>query len=354
MAGTANIFAADLVSIHDAISDRDLDRARSEWERLYPLMDAIMSAPFVSAVKAALNATGVAVGNPRLPVLPLEPEAAADIVATGVCPDHLADVRRQRPSADLLTNGSQQGASMTVTDHPFNVVRRADPTSLDPAILPPAGHFIDGSFADAPDAERLDVVDPASEDLIVRVANGTADDVDRAVAAAVKAKDQWARLVPKERSEVLHAIADRIAENRDVLVRLESANTGKPASVAGDDVDGTIDTFRFMAGALRGTSTMAAGDYVESHLSVILREPLGVVGVVTPWNYPLLMAAWKLAPILAAGNTVVIKPSEQTPLSTLKLAEAGRRPAPSGRAQRGDGARARGRLSAWRPTLTST
>jgi aminobutyraldehyde dehydrogenase len=165
------------------------------------------------------------------------------------------------------------------------------------------------------------VVDPASEDVIASVANGTADDVDRAVAAAVKAKDRWARLVPKERSEVLHAIADRIAENREALVRLESANTGKPVSVAGDDVDGTIDTFRFMAGALRGTSTMAAGDYVESHLSVILREPLGVVGVVTPWNYPLLMAAWKLAPILAAGNTVVIKPSEQTPLSTLKLAE---------------------------------
>jgi aminobutyraldehyde dehydrogenase len=210
---------------------------------------------------------------------------------------------------------------MTVTDHPSNVVRRADPTSLDPAILPPAGHFIDGSFADSPGAERLDVVDPASEDVIASVANGTADDVDRAVAAAVKAKDRWARLVPKERSEVLHAIADRIAENREALVRLESANTGKPASVAGDDVDGTIDTFRFMAGALRGTSTMAAGDYVESHLSVILREPLGVVGVVTPWNYPLLMAAWKLAPILAAGNTVVIKPSEQTPLSTLKLAE---------------------------------
>ena len=156
---------------------------------------------------------------------------------------------------------------------------------------------------------------------IAEVANGTEADVDRAVAAAVEAKGAWARLVPRERSEILHAVADRIAAKRDVLARLESANTGKPASVAGDDVDGTIDTFRFMAGALRATTSMAAGDYAESHLSVILREPLGVVGVVTPWNYPLLMAAWKLAPILAAGNTVVIKPSEQTPLSTLKLAE---------------------------------
>ena len=98
-------------------------------------------------------------------------------------------------------------------------------------------------------------------------------------------------------------------------------NTGKPLSVSRDDVNGTIDTFRFMAGALRATTSLAAANYAEDHLSVILREPLGVVGVITPWNYPLLMAAWKIAPILAAGNTLVIKPSEQTPLTTLKLAE---------------------------------
>ena len=210
---------------------------------------------------------------------------------------------------------------MSLTDQPTSVVRRTEAPTFDDAILPPAGHFIGGAFVEAPGADMLDIVNPASEEAITAVANGTVADVDRAVAAAVGAKDAWARLVPKERSEILHAVADRIAQNRDVLARLESANTGKPASVAGDDVDGTIDTFRFMAGTLRGTTSMAAGDYAESHLSLILREPLGVVGVVTPWNYPLLMAAWKLAPILAAGNTVVIKPSEQTPLSTLKLAE---------------------------------
>jgi aminobutyraldehyde dehydrogenase len=210
---------------------------------------------------------------------------------------------------------------MSITDQPISVVRRTEAPAFDPAILPPAGHFIDGAFVEAPSAAGLDIVNPATEEVITGVASGTAADVDRAVAAAVKAKNAWARLVPKQRSEKLHAIADRIAQNRDVLASLESANTGKPASVARDDVDGTIDTFRFMAGTLRGTTSMAAGDYAESHLSLILREPLGVVGVVTPWNYPLLMAAWKLAPILAAGNTVVIKPSEQTPLSTLKLAE---------------------------------
>ena len=165
------------------------------------------------------------------------------------------------------------------------------------------------------------MVDPASEIVITAIPNGTRDDVDRAVAAAVAAAPAWARLVPRTRSETLHRIADKIADNAELLVRLESANTGKPLSVSRDDVNGTIDTFRFMAGALRATTSLAAANYAEDHLSVILREPLGVVGVITPWNYPLLMAAWKIAPILAAGNTLVIKPSEQTPLTTLKLAE---------------------------------
>jgi aminobutyraldehyde dehydrogenase len=211
---------------------------------------------------------------------------------------------------------------VSVTDDRADIVRRAgEATTFDTTLLPPDGHFIDGAFRGTADAELLDIADPASEQVIARVVQGTAADVDLAVAAALRAKTPWGRIVPKERSELLHAVADRIAQNHDVLVALESANTGKPASVARDDVDGTIDTFRFMAGALRATTSMAGGDYVQDHLSVILREPLGVVGVVTPWNYPLLMAAWKLAPILAAGNTVVIKPSEQTPLTTLKLAE---------------------------------
>ena len=211
---------------------------------------------------------------------------------------------------------------MSITAHRPDLVRRAaGAAAFDTTLLPPTGHFVDGSFRGAADAELLDVVDPASEEVIARVVQGTSADVELAVAAALRAKSSWGRVVPRERSELLHAVADRIAQNHDVLVALESANTGKPVSVARDDVDGTIDTFRFMAGALRATTSMAAGDYAKDHLSVILREPLGVVGVVTPWNYPLLMAAWKLAPILAAGNTVVIKPSEQTPLTTLKFAE---------------------------------
>lgn len=194
--------------------------------------------------------------------------------------------------------------------------------------LPPAGHFINGSFVPGSTRLLIDVVDPATEAVIASVQAGTADDVDAAVAAAVVAQKTWGATTPKERADVLNLIANIIEENRADFEAIESANTGKPQAVAEDDVSSTIDTFRFMAGASRTLTSMAGGDYASGHTSVILREPVGVVGVITPWNYPLLMAAWKIAPILAAGNSIVIKPSEQTPLSTLKLVEvlAGRIP----------------------------
>ncbi|MHA6800131.1 aldehyde dehydrogenase family protein [Bounagaea algeriensis] len=187
--------------------------------------------------------------------------------------------------------------------------------------FPPSRHFIDGEFTDSASGRGIEVVDPCSEGVLFHAPDGTAADVDRAVSAAVAAKDEWARKVPKERSDLLHAVADRVAENTELLAGLEAANTGKPFEVARDDIAGTVDSFRFMAGAVRASTAMAGGDYVQDHLSVIHREPLGVVGVVTPWNYPLMMAAWKIAPILAAGNTCVVKPSEHTPITTLKFAE---------------------------------
>jgi aminobutyraldehyde dehydrogenase len=203
------------------------------------------------------------------------------------------------------------------------VVRRAPAPGnlLQEGDLPPGQHFIDGAFRPGRSGTSIDVVDPSSARTMAQVAEGTVEDTDTAVAAAVAAAPRWGRLTPKERSELLHRVADRVAEHADLLARLESANTGKPPAVAQDDVAQTVDTFRFMAGALRAPTSAAAGRYAEDHLSIILREPLGVIGVVTPWNYPLLMAAWKMAPILAAGNTLVIKPSEQTPLTTLKFAE---------------------------------
>jgi aminobutyraldehyde dehydrogenase len=216
---------------------------------------------------------------------------------------------------------------MTTQTEQFTVRRSDAHTSL-PLQLPPAGHFINGSFVPGSTGLLIDVVDPTTEQVIASVQAGTAGDVDAAVAAAVVAQKSWGATTPKERADVLNLIANIIEENRAAFEAIESANTGKPQAVSEDDVSSTIDTFRFMAGASRTLTSMAGGDYATGHTSEILREPVGVVGVITPWNYPLLMAAWKIAPILAAGNSIVIKPSEQTPLSTLKLVEvlAGRIP----------------------------
>lgn len=209
---------------------------------------------------------------------------------------------------------------LSVSDTPGSIVE-----------LAPYGHFINGAFVDssAVQGSAVDasapasqpVIDPSTGATIGSVPLGSASDVDKAVAAASGAQKAWGRTTPRQRSEILHRIADVIQSNRATLINIESLNTGKPAAVAKDDVDSAIDTFRFMAGACRTLTSLAGGQYVEGNTSLIVREPIGVVGVITPWNYPLLMAAWKLAPILAGGNTVVLKPSEQTPLSTLKLAQ---------------------------------
>ena len=208
---------------------------------------------------------------------------------------------------------------MTTTDAALFTVRRGGGAPA--PSLPPFGQFINGTFVPPSSASTADVENPATEEVLMQVPSGSAEDVDGAVAAAVAAKAGWAATTPKDRAAALLRIADIIEANRELLETLEAANTGKPAAVAEDDISSAIDTFRFSAGAARTFATPGAGDYAEDHTSVILREPVGVVGVITPWNYPLLMAAWKIAPVLAAGNTLVLKPSEQTPLSTLKLAE---------------------------------
>ena len=220
---------------------------------------------------------------------------------------------------------------MTLTDTEQFTVRRVSEDNSSPAahnvpascrcLCLPAGTSSADRLFPVPPPELIDVVDPTTEQVIASVQAGTAADVDVAVEAAVAAQKSWGATTPKERSEVLNLIANIIEANREAFEIIESANTGKPRAVAEDDVSSTIDTFRFMAGASRTLTSMAGGDYATGHTSVILREPVGVVGVITPWNYPLLMAAWKIAPILAAGNSIVLKPSEQTPLSTLKLAE---------------------------------
>src|SRR5699024_3176358 len=140
----------------------------------------------------------------------------------------------------------------------------------------------------------------------------------------------WSSKTPQERSELLLTIADSIANDKERLGELEALNCGKPRSVVEDDIDSAIDTFRFMAGAGRTGSTIPAGDYLENTTSLILREPVGVIGLITPWNYPLLMGAWKISAALMSGNTVVYTPSEVTPLSSLRLAELAAEILPAG------------------------
>ncbi len=204
-----------------------------------------------------------------------------------------------------------------MTTPKVHVGRAPAPSSVD---LPAIGHYINGKTVRS-EGPTMDVVDPARGVVVATIPLGTKEDVDAAVRAARSAAPGWSGLTPRERSEHLLALADAIAEDLDRMRSLEALNCGKPANVTEDDVVSAIDTFRFMAGAGRATATPAAGDYVQNTLSILLREPLGVVGLITPWNYPLLMAAWKLAPSLMVGNTVVLKPSEVTPLTVLRLAE---------------------------------
>lgn len=167
------------------------------------------------------------------------------------------------------------------------------------------------------------VVNPATGELIVSLPTASEAQVDRAVGAAEAAFPLWAALPPRERSVALLRIADRIEAEAGTFARLEAMNCGKPYRyVLGGEVPNVVDVFRFFAGAARTMPGVPAAEYRNArHTSMLRRDPVGVVASIAPWNYPLLMAAWKIAPAIAAGNTVVIKPSEHTPLTLLKLAE---------------------------------
>jgi 1-pyrroline dehydrogenase len=180
--------------------------------------------------------------------------------------------------------------------------------------------FIDGDWADAATGETARVINPATEEEIAQVPRGDAGDVDRAVAAARTAFETWSQTTPAERSKALYAFADAIEKDTETLSALEQANVGKPKGTADFDVEFTVDNVRFFAGAARVVEGKAAGEYVNTHTSMIRREAAGVVGQVAPWNYPLMMAIWKLCPALAAGCTVVLKPASMTPLSAIRLA----------------------------------
>jgi aminobutyraldehyde dehydrogenase len=180
--------------------------------------------------------------------------------------------------------------------------------------------LIDGQFV-AGEGEAERVLNPATGELIVAVHEASHEQVNRAVLGANRAFEGWSDSTPQERSRLLLKLADAIESRAEEFARLESLNTGKPyARALEDEIPAIADCFRYFAGAARNLHGPLAGEYLAGHTSMIRRDPIGVVGSIAPWNYPLMMAAWKTAPALAAGNTVVIKPSEQTPLTTLLLA----------------------------------
>jgi 1-pyrroline dehydrogenase len=165
------------------------------------------------------------------------------------------------------------------------------------------------------------VIDPATGSVITEIPSAGADDVAHAVDIAATAFPQWSSTTPRERAEMLHAIADRVEARATELGDLESRNAGKPIAAMPEEIDMCVDTLRFFAGTARTMDGRAAGEYLEDHTSFVRREPVGVVAAITPWNYPLMMASWKVGPALAAGNTLILKPSELTPLTTILLGE---------------------------------
>jgi betaine-aldehyde dehydrogenase len=183
-------------------------------------------------------------------------------------------------------------------------------------------NFVDGEYRTAAAESSADIVDPSTGQVVAQAPVSSAADVDAAYAAADKAFGKWGETTPSERQKALLKFADAVEARADELVHLEAQNTGKPfALTASEEIPPMVDQIRFFAGAARVLEGRSAGEYLAGHTSWIRREPIGVIGQVTPWNYPMMMAVWKFAPAIAAGNTVVLKPSDTTPETTLLLAE---------------------------------
>ncbi|SNS66739.1 betaine-aldehyde dehydrogenase [Streptosporangium subroseum] len=183
-------------------------------------------------------------------------------------------------------------------------------------------NYINGEFVDAKSGRFSDVIDPCTGEAYLQAPISGPEDVDAAYAAAAAAFESWSQTTPGERANLLLKVADAIEARADELNEAECLNTGKPrARMAEDETPIAADHFRFFAGAARTLEGPTSGEFLADHTSMIRYEPIGVVGQVTPWNYPMMMAVWKIAPAIAAGNTVVLKPSDTTPAATIKLAE---------------------------------
>ncbi|HKD96729.1 MAG TPA: aldehyde dehydrogenase family protein, partial [Micromonosporaceae bacterium] len=183
-------------------------------------------------------------------------------------------------------------------------------------------NFVNGAYVDPKDGQYADLIDPCTGDAFASAPVSGAADVDAAMEAAATAFESWRDTTPSERQKALLKLADAIESRAAEFVAVESQNTGKPIGLTtSEEIPPAVDQIRFFAGAARVLEGRSAAEYMAGHTSYVRREPIGVCAQVTPWNYPLMMAIWKIAPALAAGNTVVLKPSDTTPASTLLLAE---------------------------------
>jgi betaine-aldehyde dehydrogenase len=191
-------------------------------------------------------------------------------------------------------------------------------------------NIIGGEAVAAADGRQMDLIDPATGAVFGTAPCSSAADVDAACRAAARAFEQWRDTTPAERSRAMLRIADALEAHGDELVDLECRNTGKPTSAMRDELEDSLDQIRFFAGAARVLEGRAAAEYLAGHTSMIRREPVGVCAQVTPWNYPLMMAVWKWAPAVAAGNAVVLKPSDTTPVTTVRMAELIAQETPAG------------------------
>ena len=212
-------------------------------------------------------------------------------------------------------------------------------------------NFIGNSYAVASSDARTELVNPSTGQVVATAPVSSVADVDAAYASAASAFAEWGQTTPSERQQALLKIADAIEARADEFVKLESENTGKPyALTESEEIPPMLDQIRFFAGAARVLEGRASGEYMKGMTSWIRREPIGVVGQVTPWNYPMMMAVWKIAPALAAGNTVVLKPSDTTPETTLLLAEIAAEFLPAGTFNVITGDRETGRALVEHPT----
>jgi betaine-aldehyde dehydrogenase len=183
-------------------------------------------------------------------------------------------------------------------------------------------NFINGEAVDSAGGQMMDLINPSTGEVFGQAAKSDAEDVDRAFRAASTAYESWRDSTPSERSLALLKLADSIEDHADELVALESENTGKPVALTlSEEIPPMVDQIRFFAGAARNLEGRSAGEYMAGHTSMIRREPVGVVGQVAPWNYPMMMAVWKFAPAIAAGCTTVLKPSDTTPATTVRMAQ---------------------------------